>query len=191
MSLAGTLRDRIQDLVAGLAILSAELHSLQRQQSALQLLLSAAQDRIKGVFSDDTASQEALKQLQQFAITSHREIKELLQLRTQLRGKQPAQQQESSDDEEASEDGSSDSSSDTSQKSDAGQGLDTGAEALIQMTAGSTAVNIARAEHARAVELDSQVLRLQAEQADLLSQISALKSSSGAPSSSENPSELW
>lgn len=175
------MHDRIQDLVAGLAILSAELHSLQRQQSALRLLLCAAEDRIKGVFSDEVHAQDALKQLQQFATTSHREIKELLQLRTQLRVTQPAQQQASgtSDEEEASEDESLASSCEASLKPDAGQEIDHGAEALMQITAGSAAVNMARAEHARAVKLDAQVERLLTERADLLSQIAALKSGSG------------
>eukprot|EP00892_Ulva_mutabilis_P012114 jgi/Ulvmu1/9275/UM050_0024.1 len=182
---AGTLRDRAQDLVAGIAILCAELHSLQRQQSALQLLLAAAQNRIKGVFSDDASVQEAHEQLRQFATTGQKEIKDLLKLRTQLRVTQPAQEQpvEAEDEGQMSEDASSDSSStsEVEQAPSAADGIDNGADALMQITASSAAVNIARAEHARAVKLDIEVERLQAERADLQAQIAALKGKPGVP----------
>lgn len=168
--------------MAGLAILCAELHSLQRQQSALQLLLNAAHSRIKGVFSDDERAQEAHEQLRQFATTGQREIKDLLKLRQKLRGNQPAQAHtsDSEDEDQTSEDGTSASSSDVQRAPAAGAGIDSGAEALMQITAGSAAVNIARAEHARAVRLHAQVERLQAEQEDLQSQIVALKDGPGA-----------
>lgn len=197
-SVAGTFRDRVHDLVAGLAILSAEVHSLQRQQAALQLLLTVAHDRIKGVFSDDAYVQDAFKQLQQFATTSHDQIKSVLQLRigahdaiTAQEGvtATPAEDSASSTastepasnlDDEVDDDGedqSADSNSEVSDKERVQQ--NSGAEALIQITAGSAAVNIARAEHARAEKLAFKVARLHTEQADLRSQITALNSAAG------------
>ena len=190
---AGSLGERIQDLVASLAILSAEMHSLQRQQSALQLLLAAAEQRIKGVFSNDQQAQEALEQLRKFATTGQQEINNLLQLRKQLQSTQPALQLESESKAEtqASDDSSTGSDSDVEQAVSAQEGLNSSTEALVQITAGSAAVNIARAEHARAMKLESQVERLQAEQVDLQSQIIVLKDGSGALSLCGRRLSVW
>lgn len=157
---AGNLLERVEDLVAAVAIQKAEMSTLSRQHAACEFLLSAAEERIQDKLATDEEHAKLYTQLLQIATTVDVETKQIWEVCCKRR--------------HTSE---SDTTADESS-------IDTFLSGQLQSPSfspsGSAAVQFARFQYSRATMLDEQVSCLLAERQQLQIELKDVQSS-GAP----------
>ena len=168
---ADNLAARMSDLVGSVAILSAELNSSRRQQASLQMLLGSAEAAVAakhpgGAGATPEEAAELRAQLKEWAVFSTRQVKEL----REIDGSAPFENRKSTVRWCVEEDGTLARQDSTLTEESFTGAMDT-AEVEAQLTAGSAAVNVARAERQRATRLALEITRLKEQKEQLLDKL--------------------
>lgn len=165
--LPGGFLDRVEDLVGAVAIMNAEMHTLQRQHAALEFLMSAAEERIQGKFATDEEHAKLYTQLLQLATTVDEETKRIWEACNKRKG-------------------------DTAADESSLDGLLSGKATSPSFSpSGSAAVNFARLEHCRANCLDERVTSLLAQQQQLQAALKDVQPCGAFPMIPSSHYALW